>query len=479
MSSVEVFSRILPVVGEHLFNRRVAIQGSAHLLMEYLTGCGITRYTGEVATEAQRLSEKYGLQIDLACERPDFLVAAGDKCEFVKAERACTEQGIEGLFFTQLPNGAGLIALLPGSSILNAKVGLYGTLLLDNLLSLAAAIVKGRLLHSTDCARPDIDRLCAERWLLAGHPSWPWVVAGAKPETFEPLGYGLKPEADLKGRRILVVGLGSLGSVAAEMLARRGADLVLVDGETVEVSNSVRQVYGVRHVGSLKALVCAEILKERYPQQKFQPYAEHLQAEDLTVLDRLGSLDFAILATGTAIDRPISKYLRDRRVAHTAISCYARARYFEAIVVTPDGPCFGCIRGHIYRGASPGLTPEQRRMYISSEHDLQAEPATIVETGRAATMAAMIAQGYLEPQTATWLHRALGEGNTLFLGGNHAELTADGYAYGIETVGEARVYGVGDIASRGAYVECWDCGRKFDVAIRYEESNILPLVTDY
>lgn len=478
MNSAEVFSRILPVVGEHLFNKRIALLGSAHLLMEYLAGCGITRYTGQCATEAQRLSEKYGLQIDLTWEKPDFLVAAGNRHELAEAEKASAEWGVEGLFFTQLPNGTGLILPLPISGALSLDVGLSGTLLLDNLLSLTAAMVKGRLLQSTDCARPDIERLFNQGWLLAGHPSWPWIVKGVLPEEIESLSRDSKPEADLRGRRVLIVGLGSLGSVAAQMLARKGADLVLVDGETVEASNLARQIYGMRHIGSLKAAACAEILKAYCPQQILY-CIEALNLDNLAILDSLGHFDFALLATGTVMDRAISRYLRQMGVAHTAISCYARARYFEAIVVTHDGPCFGCIRGHIYRGVSPEPTPEQRRLYVSSEHDLQAEPATIVETARAATMAAMIAQGYLEPQTATWLHRALGEGSTLFLGGNHAELNDGVYAYGIETVGEARVYGTADIAGRGEYVECWDCGRKFDIAVRYEESSILPMVTDY
>lgn len=475
----DVFSRILPVVGEHLFNKNIALIGQAHLLMEYLTGCGITCYSScerDAAEQAQALSAKYGLKIDLSVDRrPDFLVAAGGSSELEKAERACSEWGCEGLFLTQLPNAAGLISMLPGANALNVECGLYGTLLLDNLLSLAAAIVKGRLLKSTDCARPDIDKLCARGWLLAGHPSWPWIVRQVEPDTN--LSVGLRPEANLSGKKVLIVGLGSLGSLAARMLARGGADLVLVDGETVEPSNPARQIYGVRHANTPKATACAEILKRLYPQQTFQPRAEALSLDNLNLLDT-GHLDFAVLATGTAIDRPVSSYLRKAGIAHTAVSCYARARYFEAIVVTPDGPCFGCIRGHIYRGVPAELTPEQRRMYVSSEHDLQAEPATVVETARAATMAAMIAQGYLEPQTATWLHRALSEGNTLFLGGNHAELNSEGaYAYGIETVGEARIYGTKDIAGRGDYVECWDCGRKFEVAVRYEESAILPVIT--
>jgi hypothetical protein len=174
------------------------------------------------------------------------------------------------------------------------------------------------------------------------------------------------------------------------------------------------------------------------------------------------------VATGTEHDRAISNLLRDAKIPHVVVSCYARARFFEAIVVDKTGPCFGCVRGHLYLGSQPSLTPEQRARYVSSEHDLAAEPATRIETARAADMAAHIAAGFLQLESAAWLRRALDEEQTFFLGGNTVEIDRNGdYVYGIEWPGQVRLYGLQEITGRGSYVQCWDCNRQLPIAIQY------------
>ncbi|MEM1873545.1 MAG: ThiF family adenylyltransferase, partial [Acidilobaceae archaeon] len=69
--------------------------------------------------------------------------------------------------------------------------------------------------------------------------------------------FGVEAQEKLKKSRVLVVGLGGLGSPAAMYLAAAGVgELVLVDSERVELSNLNRQVlYSTRDLGRLKTEV--------------------------------------------------------------------------------------------------------------------------------------------------------------------------------------------------------------------------------
>ncbi|SHJ53658.1 sulfur carrier protein ThiS adenylyltransferase [Hathewaya proteolytica DSM 3090] len=70
----------------------------------------------------------------------------------------------------------------------------------------------------------------------------------------------------LKGSSVAIAGLGGLGSNIAVMLARSGiGKLLLVDFDTVELSNLNRQVYDVRHIGMKKTEALASRLKEINP----------------------------------------------------------------------------------------------------------------------------------------------------------------------------------------------------------------------
>lgn len=54
--------------------------------------------------------------------------------------------------------------------------------------------------------------------------------------------------------RVAVLGLGAIGSMAAEVLARSGANLILVDRDVVEESNLQRQLYEEKDIDMPKAL---------------------------------------------------------------------------------------------------------------------------------------------------------------------------------------------------------------------------------
>ncbi len=74
----------------------------------------------------------------------------------------------------------------------------------------------------------------------------------------------------LKDARVLVVGLGGVGGIAAEQMCRAGiGHITLVDSDTVQASNINRQIIALRStVGREKTTVLAERLKDINPEAR-------------------------------------------------------------------------------------------------------------------------------------------------------------------------------------------------------------------
>ncbi|KAF7459357.1 ubiquitin-like modifier-activating enzyme 5 [Cryptosporidium felis] len=77
----------------------------------------------------------------------------------------------------------------------------------------------------------------------------------------------------IRNKVIVVVGVGGIGSVVVEMLARCGIEnLVIVDFDIVELSNMNRMFYNLNHIGMNKVDACIENLKLINPHIKIEKY---------------------------------------------------------------------------------------------------------------------------------------------------------------------------------------------------------------
>lgn len=76
-----------------------------------------------------------------------------------------------------------------------------------------------------------------------------------------------------------IVGLGALGTVAAAALAMAGVGtLILVDFDTIEMSNLNRQLfYSPSDVGSTKVEICEKVLREINPAININPFNKHIE----------------------------------------------------------------------------------------------------------------------------------------------------------------------------------------------------------
>jgi molybdopterin-synthase adenylyltransferase len=161
----------------------------------------------------------------------------------------------------------------------------------------------------------------------------------------------LLPEIDVDGQqrlldaRVLLVGVGGLGSAAAIYLAASGVGhLVLADGDRVELSNLQRQiVHSTPRLGQAKTDSATVMLQQLNPDVHIATQARHLNAAELAELVR--GVDLALdcsdnFATRYAIN---AACMRQRVPLVTA----AALRWEGQIAVfdpqQADGPCYRCL----------------------------------------------------------------------------------------------------------------------------------------
>ncbi len=98
----------------------------------------------------------------------------------------------------------------------------------------------------------------------------------------------------LKQSKVLVVGVGGVGSICAEALARSGVGtIVLVDSDVVEESNINRQIPALTStIGQYKAEVMAKRLKDINPEAEVCYYCE-VWTKDSSYLD-LNNFDYIV-----------------------------------------------------------------------------------------------------------------------------------------------------------------------------------------
>ncbi|MFH0841433.1 MAG: tRNA threonylcarbamoyladenosine dehydratase [Bacteroidota bacterium] len=104
----------------------------------------------------------------------------------------------------------------------------------------------------------------------------------------------------LKASRVLVVGLGGVGSYAAEMICRAGAgSMTIVDGDKVHTSNRNRQLLALKSTeGRSKAELMAERLLDINPHLDLLAYNEYLKDDRMIeILDR--GYDYVVDAIDT------------------------------------------------------------------------------------------------------------------------------------------------------------------------------------
>nr|VFJ77313.1 MAG: adenylyltransferase and sulfurtransferase [Candidatus Kentron sp. FM]VFJ77471.1 MAG: adenylyltransferase and sulfurtransferase [Candidatus Kentron sp. FM]VFK24255.1 MAG: adenylyltransferase and sulfurtransferase [Candidatus Kentron sp. FM] len=167
--------------------------------------------------------------------------------------------------------------------------------------------------------------------------------------------FGIEGQRRLSAARVLVIGMGGLGSPIGIYLAAAGVGhLVLVDFDRVELSNLQRQIVHTNHdLARLKVESARDHLAGLNPNVRITPLAWVLDEEDL--LDQVSRADVVVDAT----DNFESRFEINRAcfqtgtplVSGAAIRMEGQVTVFDAR--RQDSPCYRCLyRDGIEEGES-------------------------------------------------------------------------------------------------------------------------------
>ncbi len=165
---------------------------------------------------------------------------------------------------------------------------------------------------------------------------------------------GVAGQEKVKAARVLLVGLGGLGSPAALYLAAAGVGTIgLVDSDALDVTNLQRQVlHGTAAVGRSKLESARARLADLNPHVRFEPFATRLtSANALEILQT-----FDVIVDGS--DNFPTRYLvNDACVLLGKPNVYGSIFRFDGYASVFDarvGPCYRCLYAE---PPPPGLVP--------------------------------------------------------------------------------------------------------------------------
>jgi hypothetical protein len=106
--------------------------------------------------------------------------------------------------------------------------------------------------------------------------------------------------SQVRDSRVVLIGLGALGSVLAEMLVRAGVyDITLVDGELLEAGNVCRHTATLSQVGTSKVAVVAERLRQISPAARVTEIPDALQSSATAIVQEFDNFDVIIDCTAS------------------------------------------------------------------------------------------------------------------------------------------------------------------------------------
>jgi len=161
------------------------------------------------------------------------------------------------------------------------------------------------------------------------------------------------PQVDIEGQqrlldsRVIIIGMGGLGSPVALYLAASGVgEIVIVDDDSVDLTNLQRQViHSSNHLGQLKVNSAAEAIKSLNPETNVSIIADKISGKKLK--HNIQRADVVIDATDNLASRlEINQQCYTTRtplVSASAIRWEGQLAVFNSR--QQDSPCYQCLYG--------------------------------------------------------------------------------------------------------------------------------------
>ncbi len=145
----------------------------------------------------------------------------------------------------------------------------------------------------------------------------------------------------LENKKVAIVGIGALGTVATELLARAGVgSLILIDRDIVEESNLQRQtLFDEKDIEKSKASAAEKRIKEINSAIKIETQAIHLNPQNINILQ---TADLVLDCTDNLQTRfLINDYCKKEKKPWIYAAAIKTSGY--VIPIFPDGACLQCF----------------------------------------------------------------------------------------------------------------------------------------
>jgi len=152
---------------------------------------------------------------------------------------------------------------------------------------------------------------------------------------------GKEGQAILQQKKVAIVGIGALGTVAAELLARAGVgSLLLIDRDVVEESNLQRQtLFDEKDVGKNKAAAAEKRINEINSEIEVEAHSIHLSPQNIHLLQ---NADLILDCTDNLQTRfLINDYCKKEKNPWIYAAAIKTLGYVMPIL--PEGPCLQCF----------------------------------------------------------------------------------------------------------------------------------------
>ena len=183
-------------------------------------------------------------------------------------------------------------------------------------------------------------------------------------------------------KNVLVVGLGGVGGICAEMIARAGVgSMTIVDGDVVDLSNCNRQVAALHSTEKkLKAEVMAERLKDINPALRLTVLTDFIKEEKTIALVEAQHYDYAVDCIDTLTPKVwFIKACVDRKIP--VVSSLGAGGKLDPlkIQVTDIAKSFKCKLARYVRKHLHGYGIETGVTVVFSPEDIDQEKVIVTE----------------------------------------------------------------------------------------------------
>ena len=166
-----------------------------------------------------------------------------------------------------------------------------------------------------------------------------------KDSLFKRLG-GLEIQENILDKKVVMVGVGSVGSTASAQLVKAGIrDLVLIDPDQLEVHNIIRHLCDLDDLGRYKTDAVADRLKKINPAVNLQLFKEDFVQDFEKIEKSISDADILIVSTDTPDSRQVTNMVSiEKKIPTVYISLHERAMTGSVYRVVPGKTgCRNCL----------------------------------------------------------------------------------------------------------------------------------------